>query len=115
MPSFNSDRGVWTPANERTITKNGEVYEGPDRAATEMLKDNGDDMGIDAKRDPENIMRAQQMHMTVDEFLKLHDPIVVEKQAENEKKKKEAVVTHKSPEKKRGVDTGNGSFGEPVG
>ena len=86
MPSYNSKDGVVTPAREKvslvnetgkTITVNGKqiqpgepyIYEGPDRAAVEYLKEQGvDHLGQHFTKDPEIIMRARQFNMTVDEF-----------------------------------------------
>ena len=107
MPSFNSDRGVWTPAKEKAVAykKNADgsvepvIYEGPDRAAQQLLKEKGVEyLGGDVTQDPDLIMRAKQMDKTVEEYLKLNDPPTKE-----EMTKKERVVTHKSPKRKKGV------------
>lgn len=125
MSNWNSKRGVWTPAKEEefvlknnpdgTVTR--EIYRGPDRAALEVLKEEGvDHLGQDAKYDPEIIMRARTLNMTVDEFLKLNEPLTPE-QIKAEESKDSKVVVHdaRSPKKAvKGPHTGpkSGGFGE---
>ena len=116
MPSFISENGVWRPAQEKTVvTKEDgtpEIYEGPDRAAIAVLKNEGlETLGMDVRKDPENIMRARQLGMSVEEFLKLNEPPTPELiKAEEEKKK--VVVDHSEPKKKRGVQHTSGGFGD---
>ena len=116
MPSFISKGGIWTAANERAVDINtGVLYEGPDREAKKIIKaETGSEdgtLGIDAREDSENIMRARQMGMSIDEYLKLNAPLTPS-QKKVEEEKKTAVVTHASPKRKPGVKTGSGKFGE---
>jgi len=116
MPSFISIGGVWKPAQEKTVVEgqdgSPEIYEGLDRAAKEVLeKENVSSLGMDVTKDPENIMRARQLGMTVDEFLKLNEPPTPETKAAEEKKKN-LVVDHATPKKKRGVRSTKGGFGD---
>jgi hypothetical protein len=126
MPSWISKRGIWTPAKEKvavtTINEDGstnpEIYQGDDRAAKEVLKEqNLPFLGMDATRDPDVIMRARNMNMTVEEFLKLEEPLTAE-QIKNESEKATKVVSHQ-PEKGKpmvrpqgGGVTIEGGFGE---
>lgn len=102
MPSFISKGGVWEPAKERVVNPNAprgkEVYEGPDRAAVEMLKEeNVEHLGMSFRLDPELQVRARQMGFKdVDEYLTTYgyDP----KKAEADYlKKKDILVEHKDP------------------
>ena len=104
MASWKSNQGIWEPSDERAVNiKTGEVYEGKDRSATEFLKEEGVTyIGMDVRKDPDNIMRARQLGMTVEDFLALNTPPSPETQA-NEDAKKVLVVTHIDPKPKRGV------------
>lgn len=113
MPSFISIQGKWKPAKERHVNPDtGEIYEGPDRAAQKMEETKGESLGMDVKMDPDNIYRARQLNMTIDEYLKLNDPVVQKKANDNLKENEEKVVTHSKPTRKPAVVTGNGGFGE---
>ena len=120
MPSFISKGGDWKPANEKAVNlRTGEVYTGPDREASAAIKENGGRMGRLATQDPENIMRARQLNMSVEEYLALGTPPKEEQEAAA-KKADEAVVDHKqdAPKKRMvrnvsgGVDV-HGGFGDP--
>lgn len=119
MPNFISNMGVWTPANERAVNVNtGQIYEGKDRAALDILKQEGTStIGMDSRKDPENIMRARQLGMSVDEWLKLNEPPTPEA-IKNQKEKETLIVTHKDQPKKKPVNavTGgvefSGGFGD---
>jgi hypothetical protein len=117
MASFISKNGVWTPANEEAINiKTGEVYKGKDREATKIIEQEtgrkDGHIGMNAKEDPENIMRARQLGMSVEEFLNMNIPPTQE-QIAAEKEKEEAVVTHRPKPGKKGVKTGHGDWGDP--
>lgn len=108
MPSFKSNGGAWSPAQEKSVNiRTGEVYQGPDREAAQMIKDNGGRMGMESKNDPENIMRARQLNMSVEEYLKLGAP-PEEMVAKAEEEKEKAVVEHKAPKRKAAVQTQGG-------
>lgn len=78
MPSYDSRDGVWTPKTEKVALVDKEtgepfIYEGPDRAATEYLKSQGvESLGVLFYKDPEIIIRARQLNMSVEEFCELH-------------------------------------------
>lgn len=114
MGSWVSELGVWKPAKEKAVNRDtGELYEGPDRVATEFLKEEGvSHLGMDARKDPENIMRARQLGMSVEEFLQMNVPPTPEALA-NEEKKKNLVVTHYTKKTKKGVNVGRGGFYDP--
>jgi len=111
MPSFISKMGRWFPSKEKQYIpadpgkniEEGYIYEGPDRAARAVLAEEGVEfLGTDARLDPEIIMRARQLGMTVDEFLKMHEP-PSQATAEVERLKETQVETHKDIKPKKGV------------
>ena len=104
MPSFKSNGGVWTPANEFAVNiRTGETYKGPDREAAHMIKEAGGQIGMLATDDPENIMKARQLNMTVEEYLALGaPPKAIQEKAQ--KAKDEAIVDHKDTPKKKMVN-----------
>lgn len=113
MPSYISKNGVWTPAQEKAVNiHTGDVYKGPDREALREIEAAGGRMGQNANEDPENIMRARQLGITVEEYLNLNAP-PTKQQQENEKAKEEMVIDQNKPPKanaKRGVQpTGGGA------
>lgn len=120
MPYFVSNMGVWTPGKERAVNiKTGEVYEGPDREAIKELKAAGQDyLGMNVKEDPENIMRARQLGMTVEDFLKLNIPPSAQAKANEEAKQVHVQDQQKPNPRKPGVQpagggvTKKGGFGE---
>ncbi len=121
MPSYVSNDGKWKPAHEKTYVdyaqskikgnrgKKSFFHDGPDRAAAEELKEAGvEEFGQDVRTNADNIMRARQLGMSIDEFLKLNDP-PTEAQKKAEEAKKNLVVDHAEPTPKRGVQpTGGG-------
>ncbi len=127
MPSFISRRGVCTPAQEETYVdysqskdprvikafKEGKIkshfHKGPDRAATEMLKEKGVEfLGGDVKTDPDLIHRARQANLTIEQYLKLNDPLTPA-QEKAKKDAEEKVVDHSPSPAKEPVD-GAGGF-----
>lgn len=117
MPSYDSTVGIWKPAKEKVVVQNEDgqpqIYEGPDRAALEFLKQEGQEfIGIDARKDPENIMRARQLNMSVEDFLGMNTPPTAET-LRNEEAKKTNVVTHASPNRKRATQITRGGFYDP--
>lgn len=104
MPSYISKEGVWEPAQERVVLpdaqKGQEIYEGPDRAATEELKAAGvDHFGQHYSMDSELVMRARQLGFkNVDEYLRMFN---YDRAKANEayEKAKAQVVTHRDPPK----------------
>ena len=120
MPSYKSDKGIWTPAKEDVYVnyadskfkgnkgRKSHHYNGPDRAAMEQLKEaNIDYMGEDVTRNTDNIMRAQQMGLKVEEYLKLNEPLTPA-QLKAEQDKKDLVVDHSDPIPKKGVQPQGG-------
>lgn len=107
MPSWNSKDGVWKPATERVALydKNGDphIYEGADRAASEYLKEVGEEhLGMPFYEDPEIIDRAHDRHMTIDQFCKtaINTPEKREKEYQEKAAKK---VNHRLPDRKPGT------------
>jgi hypothetical protein len=117
-PSWISDNGVWKPAKERAYDgKKDEIYEGPDRAAKEILQeDNVPSLGMPVENDPQILELARQRGHTVKEYLEQNRPTEAEVQAQKEAQSK--TVEHKDPPKKRGVKprgggvTISGGFGD---
>lgn len=77
MPQFISKLGEWVPAEEYHVNPNAKpgenpVYKGPDRAAVEMLKEQGvEKLGQPYNTDPELVIRARQLGFKdVDEYLR---------------------------------------------
>lgn len=105
MPSFISKGGVWEPAQERVVDPNApkgkEIYEGPDRAALDMLKAEGvTQLGTSFRLDPELQTRARQMGFKdVDEYLKVYG-WDTKKAEEAYLAAKAVVVDHKDPRRK---------------
>jgi len=119
MPSYISKGGEWVPAKEKAVNiRTGDVYEGPDREASKEIKDAGGRMGMKSNEDPENIMRARQLGISVDELLSLNAPPKSEVDKANQAKE-DMVVTHQLPPKKQQVRTVSGgttirgNFGDP--
>ena len=115
MPSWVSNKGIVTPAQEDIYVDYGQSkfksnkgrksfhHKGPDRAAEQELKDAGvSHFGDDVTRNPDNIMRARNMNMNIDEYLKLHEPLTPA-QVKAEEDKKNLVVDHTDPTPKPGV------------
>jgi hypothetical protein len=114
MPSFVSKNGIWEPAQEKAYDpKSGEIYVGPDRAATIVEKENGGPLGQDGLIDPQNLQAARNMGFaTVDEMFKAMTP--TPKQVEDIAKAQVKVVDHKDQEPKQGVSgPTDGGFYDP--
>ncbi len=104
MATYISKDGVCKPAIEKValIDKNGEpyIYEGPDRSATEYLKQVGEDhIGVPFWEDPEIIDRAHERRKTVEEFCKTSIYTKEKREKDYQEKLKEKVL-HKAPERK---------------
>jgi len=101
MPSYVSRDGIWEPAKEKVALtdKKGEpfVYEGPDRGAVEYLKEqNVEKLGVHFTKDPEVIMRARQLNMTIEEFCQTAY-YTDEMRKKDQDAKAAQVVLHKDP------------------
>lgn len=112
MPSFNSNMGIWEPAHENVVVRDKKtnklnIYDGPDRAATEDLEKNGGKMGMEVSRDPEVIHRARQLNMTTEQFLQLNKDVTPEETAKA-KAAKDKVITHEDPTPKPAVNSFSG-------
>jgi len=76
MPNWVSVLGKWVPKPEYVVdpkaAKGKEVYEGPDRAATQTLKEQEvDHLGQDYKMDPDLIRKSRELgYKDVDEYLR---------------------------------------------
>jgi outer membrane biosynthesis protein TonB len=110
--------GIWGPAKERVYDpKKDEIYEGPDRAAMDVLREeNVESLGMAVEGDPQLLEVAQRYHMTVPEYLQRFKPSV--KQVAQTEEAAKVVQDHKEPPKKRGVQprgggvTIRGGFGD---
>ena len=119
MPSWISKLGIWGPAKERVYDpKKDEIYEGPDRAALEVLKEeNLEFLGMNVEDDPQLLEVAQKYNMTVKQYLKRFAP--TKKQIDDTEAAQKVVNDHKNAPKKRGVKprgggvTISGGFGDP--
>jgi len=120
MGTWISKNGVMVPAKEKvglvnntgkTITVDGKqvapgepyVYEGPDRSATEYLKEQGvESLGRNFWEDPELIGRVRQIHnCSIKEYMEMMG--YNEKTTVDEfNKKLSEVVLHKDPPRKSG-------------
>jgi hypothetical protein len=127
MPSFISKDGIQTPATERVVLYdrdgNPHIYEGPDRAAVEYMKEAGlnpetDHLGMHFTEDSQIIERAHDKNMTIEQFTK-QAIYTKEKREKAFQEAKKTVVNHKLPERKdykaeknTGLTSMNGGFGE---
>ena len=106
MGTWNSRDGIWEPAKEKVpvVNKKGEpeIYEGPDRSAKEYLKEQGvETLGQHFTKDPEIIMRARQLNMTVEEFCQT--AYYTEEMRKKDQDAKASIVNlHKDPPRKSG-------------
>lgn len=118
MPSWISRMGIWGPAKERVyIPKKDEIYEGPDRAALDVLKEeNVEYLGMEVKNDPQIMELARQRNQTVEQYLEMNKPLP--KQVVEIEQAQSKVVNHEPGPKKRGVSprgggvTIKGGFGD---
>ena len=144
MPNYESVAGVWKPKTEYHVNPNAQpgenpVYQGPDRAALEQMKENGliaEDgtityMGSDIFSDPEMMVKARQLNCKdVNEYLTMVVPkwdktaYLAKKEAALKVPFQHDVPTKRTPERKEmggGFDqSGNGKskfggFGDPEG
>jgi len=109
MPSFVSKIGKWEAAHERVAytDKNGEpqIYDGPDRAAEEFIKQEGGSVGQDALKDPQLMQAARNSGFNdVPSYLAAFQPS--EKEIKEVELAQKAVVTHNPPKAKKGVSGG---------
>ena len=112
MPTFISRNGVWEAAQERAFDpKSGEIYEGPDRAAKEVIEANGGPMGQDALKDPQLLQASRNAGFTsVEEYIKYYEQKPQEKKVLEEAQNK--IVTHAAPVPKEGVGNTVGGFND---
>ena len=118
MPKWISKDGEWNPAKEKvalvndtgkTITVNGKtvgpgepyIYEGPDRAALDYMKEQGvTKVGMHFSKDTEFINRVRQVHnMSMAEYMAANGYDEKTSVAEFEKKFAE-INTHQDPSRK---------------
>lgn len=127
MPNFVSIVGKWVPAKEYVVDpkapRGKEVYAGQDRAALEMLKDQGE-LGRDILLDPDIQQLARDRGFgSVQKYFKAigFDYGIAKEKAEENAVNTE--VTHQDPPRKKaikelggghapGAETKFGSFGE---
>ena len=119
MPTFDSKRGLWSPAKEDVYVdysqskfkknRNRESFHhvGPDRAAAEQLKEaDQEHFGMDVANDPQLMEVAQKFNMTVPQYLDKFKP--TDKQVAIKEKADKRVVKHALPVAKRGVSPQGG-------
>lgn len=116
MPSFISKNGIWNPARERStyIDSDGQpqIYDGPDRAATKFIAEEGGVVGQDATQDPQVLQASRNMGFpTVEAYLAHFKPTAKQEAEVAEAQSK--IVTHVNPEPKTGVDPTLGGFFDP--
>ncbi len=108
MPSWISKLGIWKPAKEKAYVPadegkgrtEGYIYEGPDRAAKDVLARQGvPHLGMLSSEDPEVIMRARQLNMSVEAFIKMNEPPSAATQAQTQKT--DAFVQQHRPEPRK--------------
>ena len=118
MPRYVSKEGVCLPAKEKvslinntgkTITVNGKqvepgepyIYEGPDRAALEYMKEQGvEQLGQHFSKDPEFIARVRQVHnCSMKEYMEMCGYDEKTSNEEFERKFKEVNLHKDSPRK----------------
>lgn len=115
MPSWISRLGKWVPKHEHVVLPqfqgtDKEVYDGPDRAALEVLKEQGvENLGEDFRDNAEMIEVATKFNCdTPEEYARKRGwkPEADSKRIEEESKK---VNTHSAPKKQKGVFPEGGS------
>ncbi len=99
MPSYVSKDGICKPAKEKVALydEKGEpyIYEGPDRAATQVLKDQGvDHLGMPFYEDNQVIQAAHDKKMTVEQFTRQNEH-TKEKREKDYKERASKLVTHR--------------------
>lgn len=113
MPNFNSKLGDWEAAQEFAVNPNAKpgenpVYQGPDRAAQQMLAENGGKLGVPYNLFPELVIQSRQLGFkTVDEYLEVHGWSKEEALKRFEANKKQ-IVTHADKERKPAVKVQGG-------
>jgi hypothetical protein len=123
MPTYNSKDGVLTPAHERVayMDKDGmpQIYDGPDRAATEYMKEQGVDpktehLGMHFTENTDMIERAHDKNMSMEQFTKtkVHTQ---EKRDKAYKENSEKIVTHVGEPKKAMKEKGQSGGGNLKG
>ena len=109
MPRYNSDLGKWRPAKEKVGLTNeaGEpyIYEGPDRAALEVLKEQGFEeqgyMGEDFRDNADSIEVAAKFKCADPEEYARKRGWNPEKSKETLEANSKVVHGHKAPERKQ--------------
>jgi len=121
MPSWISKGGKWYPREEYAVDpkkpKGQEVYEGPDREATKILKESGvEHLGQDYHMNPDLIRQARELgYKDVDTYLKEMFGYEPEKAAKKAAKAQKDVVDHKpkAPKKAKRFASGGDSWANP--
>jgi len=115
MPTWISKGGKWFPAKEFAVNPNftiedqsagrKPVYEGPDRAAQEILEQEGVEyLGQDFRMNPDLIRQSRELGFkSVDEYLSVMHGVETKKIEEEAEKKAEVVNQHKNPSRKKSI------------
>jgi len=127
MPKFISDEGVWVPAKEKValvrVNEDGNeepfIYEGPDRAAMEMLKDMDlAEVGYMGQHFTENVdlfeLARAKGYDNVEEYVKRLG-YKSEKAKELVEKYKKTYHTHEAPKKVQGTTFSGGGVNTATG
>ncbi len=109
MPTFVSKNGIWKPARERTsyIDKDGvpQIYDGPDRAASEFEAQEGGTVGQDALKDPQLLQASRNAGFpTLEAYLEYFKPS--EKELKNVEEAQASTIAHKITPPVEPVETG---------
>jgi len=109
MPTFVSKNGMWNPAKERTsyIDKDGvpQIYDGPDRAASEFIEQEGGTVGQDALKDPQLLQASRNAGFpTLEAYLEYFKPTAQEVEAVE--KAQANTIAHKVTPAVEPVETG---------
>ena len=113
MPSFISVNGEWKAAKEKAVNiKTGEIYEGPDREATDIIKTEtgglGESIGMKSEEDPQIMEVARQHGLTVEQWMSRNKPSDAQLKAQAAAQTK--VVTHQPESPKPQAAKSKGGF-----
>lgn len=113
MPTWVSKAGKWFPSKEFAVNPNytkedqeaglPPVYEGPDRAALEILQQEGVQyLGQDFRMNPDLIRQSRELGFkTVDEYLEVMHGVKTEGIEKEADKKLQEINQHKNPSRKK--------------
>ena len=118
MPNWISGKGKWTPAKEYVVDPNApkgkEIYEGPCRAATEILRQEGVEyLCEDFHMNIDLMQRARTLGFKdIDEYLSTFHNYDEKKADKEMKEKSEKIVDHKNPIRKPAIKEVGGGYAQ---